>query len=165
MAWNKPHKWVMGEPITAERMNAITDNVNYLYDIPLSVAPITGATHSITTAWEIVQGASVVHDVSIGRSLVFNFRSPYIYCLTALKYAYFDILINKKIYLSSLTTTATTYGSFVHYFATNGESSPVRFFGIWQAPHEGMYQFDVIAKATTTVSLGIAGAEFSVMEV
>lgn len=167
MAWTTPRQWNYGDTLTADRLNAISDNLEYLYKSPVKVWNTASVTHAITTSWAVLTDMKLEYEVTQGRGVLIGLRIPYVSCDTAIRNVYFDIRINGTSYLSTLGNTPSTNGSYLNLYTLAGETTPVRFLSYWKTPPKGRHTFEVMAKVSSTavVVAYTAGSEFLVMEV
>lgn len=168
MAWSTPKQWEFGDSLLASDLNDIADNLRYLYDRPKNITrTLTGTTVQISsvTSWQQLYTSSIV--LGNNTNCLLNLRFPYVTSDTATRNLYLDILIDNTLYLSSLTSTPTSFGAYIIAFTQAGQSTPVAFTSIWASPSRGEHTFTVVGKISNSavIQYYATGSEFSVMEI
>jgi len=168
MAWSTPKQWEYGDTLLASDLNDIADNLRYLNSRPKNITrTLTGTTVQISsvTSWQQLYTASLILGDNV--NCLFNLRFPYVASDTATRNLYLDILIDNNLYLSSLTSTPTSFGAYIVAFTQASQITPVAFTAIWASPPKGEHTFTVVGKISNSalIQYYAAGAEFSVMEI
>ena len=131
LLWTTPREWTTNDPVTKEKLNAISDDLSYLLAPSRGLVTVRGTGANQTTASTTLSdldlstfGLSVeltgVRDIKVKfQGLMSN--------ATLAAVTVFDVFMDNTTYLSSLTATALTNGiwSATQYVAAH--IIPVRF--------------------------------------
>lgn len=124
LLWTTPRVWVTKDPITKEKLNAISDDLSYLFSPSIVEKTSRGTASDVTTASTT---PVAIDDTTLGLTIELSGR-PFRVKLqgisfnnTLAAFNRFDVLIDGTTYLSSLTGTqlANGIGDFRQYVASN----------------------------------------------
>lgn len=111
--WTTPHDWGTREPVSKEKLNAISDQLRYLYSPSIGIVTVrgTGSDASITGTTP-----SAVDDTLLGVTVettgrLLKAKLHFVIANSTLgTFNNFDVLMDGTTYLSSLTGTQLTNG-------------------------------------------------------
>lgn len=124
LLWTAPRLWVTKDPITKEKLNAISDDLNYLFSPSMGLVTVRGTNADVTTASttpvEIDDANLALSVETAGRQLRIKLEGQ-TFNNTLAAFNRFDVLIDNTTYLSSLTGTQLASGvaSTRQYVASN----------------------------------------------
>lgn len=118
LLWTDPREWKTEDPITKERLNAISDDLNYLLNPSRRTITILGSgSNQTTTSATLVDLDAANYAASVeltGKRSVKVRLHGAATNNTLGAFTYFDVLIDNSIYLSNLTATpASTHARFI----------------------------------------------------
>jgi hypothetical protein len=113
LLWSTPRTWVTRDPITKTKLNAISNQLNYLYAPSVGVQTVrgTGVNATITGASPVAidDGLLAISLETSGRFLTCHLTGVASHATLA-AFMMFDVLIDGTTYLSSLTGTQLAQG-------------------------------------------------------
>lgn len=125
LLWTVPRVWATNDPITKEKLNAISDDLTYLYNPSRQVATVRGGGTNQSTAATtptVLDAANYQLNVELlgTRGITVELQGL-ISNNTLAALTRFDVLIDGSIYASSLTATNVTNGLWTasEYVAAN----------------------------------------------
>lgn len=113
LLWTQPRNWITREPITKEKLNAISDDLLYLFNPSFQMVTITNGTNQTTASTTMVDldAASYGLTVELTGSRAVNVEMSGMWSQATLAaFVYLDVFIDNSIYLSSLTATPLSTG-------------------------------------------------------
>jgi hypothetical protein len=113
MAWTTPRTWLPGEILTATKLQAVSDDLQYLYARPSLALTVRGSGTNITSTsltFAAVDNAQFYGTVTTtGADLKLSLNASCAHSIANTLVA-FDVLIDGINYASSLSGTAVTNG-------------------------------------------------------
>lgn len=125
LLWTTPREWTTKDAITKERLNAISDDLNYLINPSRATATVRGTGANTTVALTTFTNLDVSnYGLSVELTGVRDVRVKLqgkVSNATLAAITFFDVYIDNSIYLSSLSGTALTQGVWAatQYVAAN----------------------------------------------
>lgn len=132
LLWVTPREWIADEAITKEKLNEISDSLNYLYSPSRGLATVRNGSNVTITSTTAVDLDAAAYALSVELT---GLRDVYVELRgaaqnnTLASVNSFDVYIDSTTYLSSLTGTPLTFGAtaFVQYVASNRVMVNVRY--------------------------------------
>lgn len=116
LLWTTPRTWVTNEPITKEKLNAISNNLSYLMKPSVEYSTIRGTASDVSVTALIAAPGDIDNasyqlsvELSGARDVTCRFRGTGGHATLAATWG-FDVFIDNTTYLSSLTTTPLANG-------------------------------------------------------
>lgn len=114
LLWTTPRVWVTKDPITKGKLNAVSDNLNYLINPSMDVKTVRGTGSDVSTT---STSPAVIDDTLLGVSVELTGAAPVRVKLMGIAvnntlnaFTIFDMLYDSTNYLSSLTSTPLANG-------------------------------------------------------
>ncbi len=169
--WIDPREWVVGEGITATKLNEISESINYVHDKPKSIVTIFGSGADLTTTSTTIVAVDDAQftlslQVIAGESVVVALVVDTTGSTTNINPVY-DVIIDDTTYVSSNTATPLTAGLWTRYTPTAATSvsglpaAPVIITGLVAGVHTFKLRWKVSAAGTATLYLNAKFCQFS----
>lgn len=161
--WVSPRQWDIAEPITAEKLQAYSDALEWLKDRPRSIVVSKSSNFVIvlsTTVWAAVSDAALTLSLttSVANEDVVLYWEGVYSTATAVGTiaAAWDILVDDTNYISSGTPTPAAFGCRLMYNAAgSGNVQNFAFQKRWTVPTAGVHTFKLRVLGSTTNTLTV----------
>jgi len=165
--WTVIPDWQPLDPITAFKMNAMKENINWVKERPQDYGHSSAVANVALTSTSFIEIDSTLLSRSLttsGGNVLFGCHIPYISHSAASGVANFDLLIDGVTYLSSLAGTPKTYGFAYLLAASAADAYPVNY--VWVVPNTvldaGTHTFALVGKVVSgTLTIALIASDWS----
>jgi hypothetical protein len=152
--WIDLQRWSTGEPITTTKLNAITNDITYLYQRHAAVLNVVGGTN-ITVSGQIMtklSGYTLSAKIRKDKHILFGVSFVYGLFSAATGSVVFDILTDDTNFISSGTGTPLTNGLYSVHPTAISSAYPINFIATYVPTETKVVKFQLTAKMTNNTT-------------